>query len=391
MASCDSSRIHALLISAAAIVIIGAPISSFGQQSSEAEIHAQRAQAAIASNQPDVAASELQTLLKLKPDDVNARASLGMVQFTQNRYQQSADNFEAVLARSPALWNARAFLGMCEIRLGRPARGQSLLQDTFPHLTDKTLRKQAGLELISSYLSSGMPDKAVAIADQLQHDFSADPDVLYAVYRLHSDLATTALRQLSQNAPDSARFHQVLGDAMLVQGDYLKAIEEYRQALSRNRALIGAHLGIGEAMLSNGKNADSTKSAEEEFRAELAIDPENPDALFQLGQIAYEHNDIDGAAKLFNESLNSRPSFPEAHVALAKICSDRNHDAEAIAHLETAIALAPGDRTAHYRLAQLYKKAGDSVKADQQFELARKLAASENRAMPLSESAAQEH
>ena len=109
--------------------------------------------------------------------------------------------------------------------------------------------------------------------------------MLYAVYRLHSDLATTALRQLSQNAPDSAHFHQVLGDAMLVQGDYLKAIEEYRQALSRNRALIGAHLGIGEAMLSNGKNADGAKLTKRSFARNWPSILENPDALLGSGRI----------------------------------------------------------------------------------------------------------
>lgn len=382
-ASQNSWRIRALLLISAVFITAAILTPAFCRQASEAGMHAQRAQAAIASNQPDIAVAELEALLKLKPDDINARASLGMVQFTQGHYQQSVDNFQAVLARSPGLWNARAFLGMCEIRLGCVNRGQALLQDTFPHIADKTLRKQTGLELVGSYLSSGMSAKAVTIADQLEHDFAADPDVLYSVYRLHSDLASAALRQLSENAPDSARFHQVLGDAMLVQGDYSKSIDEYREALKRNPTLAGAHLGIGEAMLSREKNPESTKSAEQEFRAELAVDARNPDALFQLGQIAYDHGDVDRAVQLFTESLESRPSFAEPHMALAKICSERNQDGEAISHLETAVHLAPANRTAHYRLAQLYKKAGESAKADQQFELARKLGASENRAMPL--------
>lgn len=391
-ASLDSSRIRASLLTGAVLILVaGFPNPTFGRQSSEAEMLAQRAQAAIASNQPDIAVSELQALLKLKSDDLNARASLGMVQFTQRRYQESADNFQAVLKRSPELWNARAFLGMCEIRLGRPNAGQSLLVETFPHLTDRTLRKQTGLELVNSYLSNGMPDKAIGIADELERGFSMDADVLYAVYRLHSELAGAALRQLCKNAPDSAHFHQVLADAMLLQGDYPKSIDEYREALRRDPTLVGAHLGIGEAMLSAGKNSGTSKSAEEEFRAELAVNPGSPDALFQLGQIAYDRGDIERARKHFAESLNARPSFAEPHIALAKIYSDQNQDTAAIAQLETAVNLAPDDRTAHYRLAQLYKKAGEGAKAAREFEIARQLGSAENRAMPLSLSATAAH
>ena len=43
------------------------------------------------------------------------------------------------------------------------------------------------------------------------------------------------------------------------------------------------------------------------------------------------------------------------------------------------------NRTAHYRLAQLYAKCGESAKAAQEFEAARKLAAQDNYKMPLTQ------
>jgi tetratricopeptide (TPR) repeat protein len=377
-----SGHVGALVTRLASIVIIVAPCLQ-GQRNQDAEMHAQRAQAAIASNQPDVASGELEALLRLTPNDINARANLGMVQFTRGRYEQAAANFETVLAHSPALWNARAFLGMCEIRLGRADEGQSAIQEALAHITDKTLHRQAGLELVSSYLAEGMADRAVSVVDVLEHDYPTDPDVLYATYRVHSGLASTALRQLSENAPDSAQFHQVLGDDMLVQEDFPKAIEEYRETLKRNPRSVGVHLGIGQAILAEGKSEDNLKSAEQEFHKELAIDPISPDALFQLGQIAYDRGEIGEATKLFTETLKRRQSFPEAHIALAKISSDRNQNADAIRHLEMAIMFAPYNQTAHYRLAQLYKKAGDAKKANQEFEIAQKLAAIDNRAMPI--------
>jgi tetratricopeptide (TPR) repeat protein len=366
--------VSALLFCASALFCAPA----WPQTTTEANLHAQRAQAAIRANQPELAASELKALLKINPEDANAWASLGMVQFTQAQYQDARSNFEAALTRSPALWNAHAFLGMCQIRLGDAAQGQAEIANAFDHITDKNLRTQAGLELVNSYLNSGLTQEAAVRIELLKRDNPGNPDVLYAVYRIHSALATEALQELSRSAPESARVHQVLGDAMLAQENYKRAIEEYREALQRDPHLPGAHLGIAQALLSQTRDKQTQLSAEKELNEELALDPGNPDALFRLGQIVYDRGELDKAADLFNQSLKRRPQFADAHIALAKTYSDRNQDGEALNHLQQAVEAAPDNRAAHYRLAQLLKKSGQNAKAEEQFAAARKLEASEH-------------
>jgi tetratricopeptide (TPR) repeat protein len=352
------------------------------QRGPDAELHAQRAQAAIASNQPNIASVELEALIRLEPNDVNARASLGMVLFTQGHFDRAAINFKAALARSPSLWNAKAFLGMCEIRLGRADQGRSDIESALPKLTDKLLRRQAGLDLINSYADEGREDRAAQIIESLRYDEPDSPDFLFAAYQVHSALASAALQKLSQVAPDSARVHQVLGDDMLIQENYPGAINEYRAALKIDPRLTGAHLSIGRALLAQGGMAQNTSTAENEFQAELAVDRGNANALFELGQIAYRRGNEETAEAFFSKSVERRPSFSDAHIALAKISSDHNRDAEAIEHLQTALKSAPNNQTAHYRLAQLYRKSGDSAKAAQQFEIARRLAELNNYKTP---------
>ena len=220
---------------------------------------------------------------------------MGMVLFTQGNYEQAAKNFGIVLARSPSLWNAKAFLGMCQIRLGRPDRGRSEIEDALPKLTDKLLRGQAGLELIRSYAGAGQEDRAAQVIETLQHNDPDNPDLLFAAYRIHSALASAALQKLSQTSPNSARIHQVLGDDMLLQENFQGAINEYQEALKIDPRLIGVHLSLGQAMLAQGGKTRTTSAAEGEFQAELAIDRGNPDALFQLGQIAYRRGDENSA------------------------------------------------------------------------------------------------
>jgi tetratricopeptide (TPR) repeat protein len=352
------------------------------QRTSDAERHAQRAQAAIASNQPDVASAELEALIRLTPNDVNARASLGMVLFTQGHFEQAVTNFKAALALAPSLWNAKAFLGMCEIRLERADQGRSDIEGALPKLTDKLLRKQAGLALVNSYVDEGAEDKAARIVELLRLDEPDNPDFLFAAYQVHSALASAALQKLSQIAPDSARVHQVLGDEMLLQENYPAAINEYREALRIDPRLTGAHSSIGRAIIAQGGMSQDAATAENEFQAELSLDSGDANALFELGQIAYRRGNEKSAEDYFDKSIERRPSFSEAHIALAKILSGHNRDTEAIEHLETALKSAPDNQTAHYRLAQLYRKSGDSAKATQEFESARKLTETGNYKSP---------
>ena len=93
--------ISAIMLWTAILAMGGFYSLCLGQQrSADAELHAQRAQAAIASNRPTDASVELEALLRLTPNDVNARASLGMVQFTQGNYEQAEINFNAAVSQS---------------------------------------------------------------------------------------------------------------------------------------------------------------------------------------------------------------------------------------------------------------------------------------------------
>ena len=352
---------------------------SLGAQESEAAAHAQRAQAAIAANNPQAARSELQDLLKRKPRDVNALASLGMVEFTMGQYPDAIVHLKAALTEAPALWNAAALLGMCELHSLEIEAGRLSLERALPHLSDARLRVQASLELINSYWNAGLNEKAARILTLLLEKDPQNPDALYAAYRIYSTMAGGALQQLSQAAPNSARLHQVLGDAALTQEDYTRAEREYREALQLDPRLVGLHLGLGQAIAAQVKSPEQLQPAKTEFEAELQIDPQNAEAYYHLGEIAEKTGQLANAAKLLAESVHLRPSFAEPYVELAKLASDRGDDQGAARHLEKAVTLAPGNRTAHYRLAQLYKRQGETRRADAEFEAARRLAEAENR------------
>src|SRR5579863_2149563 len=157
--ACDGVRNSYLLLTVLSAVTVFAAANPLPLDDTFAE-HARNAKAAIAANNVPVAKQELQAMLSIDPDNVDAHANLGMVEFLQGEYREASSHFEAVLSRSPSLTSARTFLGMCELRLGKTEHGRKMIEESLAKVADRRLHVQAALELVRSYTESGMLAKA---------------------------------------------------------------------------------------------------------------------------------------------------------------------------------------------------------------------------------------
>jgi tetratricopeptide (TPR) repeat protein len=277
--------------------------------------HARLAQAAIQANDNTLAESELNAMLKADPGNVDAHANLGMLKFVEADYREASRHFEAALSRSPSLWNAQAFLGLCDARLGDTANSQKLLEASLPHLTDSTLLKQASLELARTYAGSGLIEKALPVLNNLARSRPTDPEVLYTKYRLYSEMASEALRQMTAAGNDSPWLHEVYGQSYMAQEQYASAILEFQKALELGPQLSGLHYQLGEALLLSERTEGKRAAAEQEFRLELIRNPQDADCLLKLGEIALERSRNEEAKSLVARALSIRPSSAAAHVA----------------------------------------------------------------------------
>jgi tetratricopeptide (TPR) repeat protein len=354
-----------------ATIALGSPASE--EERRELAAHAARANAAIQSNNAAAAVEELQTVLRIDPKNVNAMASLGMVEFTQYDYAGAVRQFRAALALSPSLWGAQAFLGMCELRLGNIPDGRRLIESSLPHVADRTLRSQSGLALIESYTASSEYAKAFPALELLRHSDPTNTDVLYMSYRVNSELAAASLHDLNAIAPDSVRVHEVLAQNLMAQERYEAAVAEYHKALERGPRLQGLHYELGQAILAVAPTAENRERAMREFLAELEINPRDADSTFKLAEIAYTRSDLKKARELYLRSVGLRPSFGEAEIGLGKVLADDGDETSAISHLELGIKLKPEDKTAHYRLARLYRGKGRTSDAEREFAVVRQL------------------
>lgn len=326
--------------------------------------HLARAQQALAGKQLDSAIRELNAVLALDPKNVEARGNLGVVQFLDGKYAEASQNLRAALRLQPSLWKAQAILGLCEKVQGRLDSARTLLEKSFPHLQDKKLQVRAGMALAELDYQQGDLEKTSAVLGVLQKLDPTNVDVLYVVYRVHTDLATQARDRLALIAPNSARMHQLLAQHLVSEGDAKEAIAEYREAVRIDPRLPGAHFELGEAILEESMSEQSQQDAQKEFETALAVNPGDAKAECRLGALFSLHADMDAALSHYRRATELAPDDPEAQVGLGKALMSTGQLDSAVEHLRHAVAVDPLDAQAHYRLSQAYRRLGRSSEAD---------------------------
>lgn len=359
----------------AVLIFIAGSVLCFSQtpDSTQQQIaaHAQKAQAFLQAKKPDLAIPEFQAIVALDPQNVDALANLGVLQFFRGDYARATPNLREALNLQPGLAKIQVLLGMSEKRSGDPASALKDLEASFPLIQDKHVRVEAGMELIELYTASSDLDKAASIIGQLRQADPTNKEVLYAAYRIHSDLAGEAMLSLSLVAPDSAQMHQVMAHEEAREARDAAAIAQFRKAIEIDPRLPGVHFELAE-MLNTSQDAKTREGAEQEYKAALQANRLDEKADSRLGDIATKKGDLQGAYTYYSEALRLQPDDADATFGLAKTLIAMGKHTEALPVLERAVQLEPTNSAAHFRLSTLYRQQGRTEDARREVELYKK-------------------
>jgi len=136
-------------------------------------------------------------------------------------------------------------------------------------------------------------------------------------------------------------------------------------------SLRKAHYYSGLAYIRAVRPAD----AAEEFKAELDLAPDDPDARYNLGFAFLQQSRRGEAVTLFRSVVSTHPEHANAQYQLGKILLDKGDVKEAIAHLEEAARLSPETDYIHYQLQAAYRKESRTADADRELQLYKELKA----------------
>ncbi len=333
----------------------------------EIAAHARQAQKFLKEQRPDLAIPEFRAIVRLDPSNVDARGNLGVLLFFQGDYPAAIPQLRAVLRLRPNLWRMQALLGIAERRTGSSENAIADLEKAFPKLQEEKIQIEVGMELIEIHTAAGDLDKAAATVSALRSLYPTNVEVLYASYRIHSDLAGEAMLTLSLVAPTSARMHQVMAHELEKHGDDEAAIRNYREALKLDPQLPGLHFELAE-MLNASSVAAEQQQAEAEYKAALSVNQFDERAEFRLGDISSRRGDMQEAYAHYSRAVQLQPNDAEADIGLAKVLMLMNQPDKAEPLLQRALQLDPTSAAAHFRLSTLYRQAGRTADAKRELE-----------------------
>jgi tetratricopeptide (TPR) repeat protein len=358
-----------LLLACSGAAFGQADVSQEGEgqrQSAEIQQYMEQAQQALRERRPDAAAQAYRAILKIDPANVNARANLGVVVMAQGDWAGAAEQFQKALELQPSLWKVQALLGLCEVHLKRSADATKLLAISLPHLEDSRLRLEAGLQLVEIWYQGGELEKASTAVSQLQELYPTNAAVLYAAYRVHTDLAFQAIDSLALAAPESAQLHLAMAEHMVNEGHAKEAIAEYRKALESGPGLAGVHYELGEALLAESHLEPNRAAAQKEFESALALNPGDARAECRLGKIEIWRVNRKAAFDDYERALKMNPSLGCAQLGMGELLIDEGRMQEALTYLQSAARSEPSNAEARYRLAILYERMGKNDEAERE-------------------------
>ncbi len=281
----------------------------------------------------------------------------GIAAFRRGDYKAARLNLEKV-SNDP---QARLFLALTKAATGE-------CEGAIPELEKglSTNRRVAGLALAQCYVAAKRFTEAGMVVAQLEKEFPGDADVLYVSADYHMKAWNDAIRRMYEQAPSSYRVDQLSAEVFETQGKYTEAIAEYRKAIMKNPKAINLHYRLGRALLQQSHDPAALNQARKEFETELALNPSDAVAEYQVGQILTIEQKRAEAAPHFERAAELRSDFPEALIAVAKLRSEAKRYPDAIALLERAVKLQPRNETAHYGLMMAYRNAGRAADAQRE-------------------------
>jgi Tfp pilus assembly protein PilF len=225
------------------------------------------------------------TILQSEPDDAPSLLGLGQCELELKHDQQAADLLEQLLRQDPTQILAHFYLSRAYSALGRTADAH------YEADLHRTMLEQAS--------SSG-----------LQADTAQQNKIWDQARQLLLDNKEPAALELFR-AESKGPFASPAGSYVLVGTLYSSmnrstdADRCLHKALALDPTVRGAHTSLGISQLQQGNN----DQAEAEFKAELALHPNDQAASAELGAVRYHQQRWSDAADLLAKSKTAVPSL----------------------------------------------------------------------------------
>ncbi len=335
--------------------------SQAGAQNQAAQ-YAAEGQKALAQGHFEQAQVAFEKLAKLDPGIAEVHATLAAIYFKLRKYDAAFHQAETAHKLKPSLPRLDSLMGLSLSELGRYREALPRLKKGFKETSDPAVRRMCGLQLLRAYTNLDRDADAVEVSLELNRLYPNDPEVLYHTGRVYGIYAYDIMERLHNKAPGSVWMLMAQGEANEAQKNYDAAITAFNHVLKLDPKRPGIHYRLGRIYLDQYREAQKPadrEAAMREFEAELAIDPRNGNAGYELANIQADLGNFVKARSLFKSVIKLYPDFQEALVGLGRVDLEVHQPAEAVTVLKRATKIRPTDDVAWYRLSMAERAVGN--------------------------------
>ena len=350
----------------APLLLVIVVASAFAQSSADDEVTPQvqalYAQAKAAQQRGDsvVAIEKYRAMLKLAPHLAPAYNNLGMLYFNQRDYTNAAQILKRGLELNPEMPTASALLGMSYFEMGQREEAEPLLEAAVrANPSDDNLQ----MALARTLVGLGKYDAAPPYIKSYLDRHPKDQEAWYLLGKTYLQLSEDSLLKIQEIDPNSVIAHEEAGEIDESMHNYDGAMVEYKKAVDLAPQKPGTHMHMANAFWLIGK----WDSAQVEFKAELANDPNNCTARWKLANAILEANGPTGdALSDLNQAIERCPKLMQARVDRARALIKLGRHKEALSDLLMAEKDSPKEPSIHFLLSQVYRATGQTAETQQE-------------------------
>ena len=240
---------------------------------------------AVAYGSGEQAKKEFETAIRLAPHWAAPYHDLAVCYWREGDYQRAVTLGLEAIQRQPKYKDALYLLGASYKKLNQWDKAREYLERL---VTTSPGSKYVGayLDLLEVYLELGLEDKALNIAEKVQHL----PDGVMPL-DYHRGLAFYKLKQtetaksyfVKQTEQESGRLkaYIMLGQICYLEGDYQRAEMAFRQAVEESEWSVHAHYNLAIILEHSGR----LQEASEHLEKVMAVDPFSIDTSVRLVSI----------------------------------------------------------------------------------------------------------
>ena len=278
--------------------------------------------------------------------------------------------FRAGVAEVPAqLDTSRCIAALDRADFAAAAREAESLLRAHPRSAD-ALVLLARAEIGANHAPAAMTHLRRALEIEPNH-----LDALYYLSKLAAVLSQQQLGYIVEQAPESARAHQIRAEILVAQEKTEEAEREYLAALEKRPGTPAILIALGDLK----RHAHAYNDALAWYLKAVEKAPGSYDAVYGAGASRWFLRQREEAARLFRRALEIDPSSMGAKLALGEALLALGNCNGSLRLLEQAAKVDPNFRRLQFLLFRAYQAAGRPEESKRAAERYRELAAQQEK------------